>query len=262
MRFNIACLAIVVLVAGGSFAAKPQVVFGESREAILAGDCYKSGGFYFGVGKGVVRSDGSASDNFAKVKAVQDAKVDLVCRKAVDDVVWPRALDSNSIAVLSRLVYRHITVQASVCEMEVVFLEKSDNLTYTAVVAASEESLKSVSHVSFDVIKSVLLSPHRLKAYFKKHPRELYVLYLTQKQLPEALVGVDFTVWNDEQLDLFCGVPRCNANANAVGNANVVGEEEMTAGVLDNAGNMERGEQNGAGKGKSAVGNINETIEF
>ena len=66
MHFNIALSFVVALVAGGSFAAKPQETFTNNRDCILAGDCYKAGGYYFGVGNGIVRSTRSASDNFAK----------------------------------------------------------------------------------------------------------------------------------------------------------------------------------------------------
>lgn len=253
MRFNIALSFVVALVAGGSFAAKPQETFNNNRERILAGDCYKTGGYYFGVGIGIVRSARSASDNFAKEKAVQDAKSNLICRKAVEGVVWPKTLGEHTIAALSRLVYRYITVQATVNEIEVISVEKTDDASYTAVVAALEENLKNVPCASFDEVKLILLSPHRLKANFKKYPKETYEFYLTQKKLPDELVGIDFVNWNDDQLDLFCGVPRPNVNTNAV-------TEKVEADTVG-ARHSESENQNGV-KGKGFTGNINETIEF
>ena len=216
MRFNSALSFVVALVAGGSFAAKPQEAFSSNRDSVLAGDCYKADGYYFGVGSGIVRSARSASDNFAKEKAVQDAKSCLLGRKAVEGVAWPKSLDSHSIAVLSRLVYKYVTVRASISEIEVISVEKTDAVAYTAVVAASDANLKTVPRASFDEVKQILLDPHRLKANFMKHPKELYDFYLTQKKLPDELSKIDFTDWNAEQLDLFCGIPQPNVNTNAV----------------------------------------------
>ncbi len=254
MRFNIALSFVVALVAGGSFAAKPQETFNNNRERILAGDCYKTGGYYFGVGIGIVRSARSASDNFAKEKAVQDAKSNLICRKAVEGVVWPKSLDKHSIAVLSQLAYKYVTVQASVSEIEVISVEKTDAVAYTAVVAVSEENLTTVPRASFDEVKLIPLNPHRLKISFKKHPKELYDFYLTQKKLPDELSGINFVDWNAEQLDLFCGTPKPSVTTNAV--IEKV-EEEMLG-----ARHSEPETQNGAAKDKGFIVNINETIEF
>ena len=254
MRFNIALSFVVALAAGGSSAAKPQETFNINRESILAGACYKAGGYYFGVGNGIVRSARSASDNFAKEKAVQDAKSNLIGRKSVEGVVWPKLLDKHSIDVLSQLVYKYVTVQASVSEIEVISVEKTDAVAYTAVVAASEDNLTTVPRASFDEVKSILLNPHRLKISFKRHPKELYDFYLTQKRLPDELSGINFTEWNDEQLDLFCGIPKPNVTTNAV----VEKVEVDTLGERP----PESEKQNGAAKGKGFIGNINETIEF
>lgn len=254
MRFNITLLFIVALVAGGSFAAKPQEAFGINRESILSGDCYKAGGYYFGVGKGIARSTKSASDNFAKEKAVQDAKASLVGRKAVEGVLWPQSLDTNSIAVLSQLAYRYVTVQASVSEIEVISVEKAGDMTYTAVVAASEENLATVPNASLDEVKQILLNPYRLRVGFKKYPKELYDFYLTQKKLPDALWGINFTDWNADQLDLFCGIPKPSVSTNAV-------VEEVEVDMLG-AGRSEPEKQDGTAQDKGFVGNINETIGF
>ena len=254
MRFNIALSFVVALAAGGSFAAKPQEIFNINRESILAGDCYKAAGYYFGVGNGIIRSARSASDNFAKEKAVQDAKSNLICRKAIEGVVWPKLLDKHSIAVLSQLAYKYVTVQASVGEIEVISVEKTDALAYTAVVAVSEENLTTVPRASFDEVKLILLNPHRLKISFKKYPKVLYDFYLTQKKLPDELSGINFIDWNAEQLDLFCGIPKPSATTNAVGE-NV--EVEMLG-----ARHLELETQNGAAKDKGFTDYINETIEF
>ncbi len=253
MRFNIALSFVAALVAGGSFAAKPQETFNNNRDAILAGDCHKAGGYYFGVGTGIVRSSRSASDNFAKEKAVQDAKSSLIGRKAVEGIVWPRPLDDHSIAVLSELACKYVPVRASVSEIEVISVEKTASAVYTAVVAASEEDLKNVPGASFDEMKSILLDPHRLKTNFEKYPGELYNFYLTQKKLPDELAGIDFASWNAEQLDLFCGIPRPNVNTNGV----VENVEVDTLGVR----HSEATEPNGV-KQKKFIGNINETVGF
>ena len=253
MRFDLALSFVVALVAGGSFAAKLQETFNNNRESILAGACYKEGGYYFGIGNGIVRSSRSASDNFAKEKAVQDAKSNLIGRKVVEGVSWPKSLDNHLIAVLSELAYKHVSVQVSVGEIEVISVEKTGSAVYTAVVAASEENLKNVPYASFDEVKLILLDPYRLKANFKKHSRELYEFYLTQKKLPNELAGIDFASWNAEQLDLFCGIPRPNVNTNAV----VEKVKMNTLGVR----HSEAKEPNGA-KQKEFIGNINETIEF
>ena len=254
MRFNIALSFVVALVAGGSFAAKPQEAFNNNRDCILAGDCYKAGGYYFGVGNGIVRSARSASDNFAKEKAVQDAKSNLIGRKAVEGVAWPKTLSDDTTTVLSRLAYRYITVQATVSEIEVILVEKTDDSAYTAVVAASEGNLKKVPCASFDEVKLILLSPHRLKKNFRKYPKELYEFCLTQKKLPGELAGIDFANWNDEQLNLFCGVPQPNINTNAV----VGTVEEDASGTR----RSEFEKQNDSTKDKGFIVNINETIEF
>ena len=250
MRFDIALSFVVALAAGGSFAATPQETFSNNREVILAGDRYKAGGCYFGVGKGVARSSQSVSIEFAKEKAVQDAKSNLLGRKAVEGVAWPKTLGDCAIAALSRLVYRYVTVQATVSEIEVISVEQTDAASYTAVVAASEESLRNVPCASFDEVKQILLSPHRLKAIFKKYPRESYEFYLTQKKLPDELAGIDFENWNDEQLDLFCGIPRPDINTNAV------------ADKVEGPGTSASGMQNGAAMESGVIGNINETIGF
>ncbi len=254
MRFNIALSFVVALAAGGGFAAKPQETFNINRESILVGDCHKAGGYYFGVGNGIVRSARSASDNFAKEKAVQDAKSNLICRKAVEGVVWPKSLDKHSIAVLSQLAYKYVTVQASVREIEVISLEKTDAATYTAVVAASEEDLKNVPCASFDEVKQILLSPYRLKLSFKKYPKELYEFYLTQKRLPDDLAGMDFAYWNDEQVDLFCGIPRANVNTNEIA-------EKVEMDTLGSR-QSESEKQNGTLNDHEFIGNLNETIGF
>ena len=254
MRFNIALSFVVALAAGGSFAAKPQETFNINREAILAGGCYKVGGYYFGVGKGVARTSQSASIDFAKAKAEQDAKSNLIGRKAVEGVVWPKSLDTHSIAVLSQLAYKYVTVQASVSEIEVISVEKTDAVTYTAVVAVSEENLTTVPRASFDEVKLILLNPHRLKISFMKYPKELYDFYLTQKKLPDELLGINFTYWNAEQLDLFCGIPKTSVTTNAV-------VENVEVEMLG-ARHSEPEKQNGAAKDKGFIGNINETIEF
>lgn len=254
MRFNIALSFVVALVAGGSFAATPQEAFGIHRESILSGDCYKAGGYCFGVGKGIARSTRSASDNFAKEKAVQDAKSSLVGRKAVEGVLWPKSLDTNSIAVLSRLAYRYVTVQARVSEIEVISVEKAGAMAYTAVVAASEENLATVSNASIDEVKQILLNPYRLKVGFKKYPKELYAFYLTQKKLPDELLGINFTDWNEDQLDLFCGIPKPSVSTNAV-------VEKVDVDTLG-AGRSEPEKQDGTAQDKGFVGNINETIGF
>lgn len=254
MRFNIALSVVVALAAGGGFAAKPQEAFNINRASILAGDCYKAGGYYFGVGNGVIRSARSASDNFAKEKAVQDAKSNLIGRKAVEGVIWPKTLDKHSIDVLSQLAYKYVTVQASVSEIEVVSVEKTDAVAYTAVVAASEENLTAVPRASFDEVKLILLNPHRLKISFKRYPKELYDFYLTQKKLPDELSGINFTDWNAEQLDLFCGIPKPSVTTNAV----VEKVEVDTLGVK----HSEPEKQNGVAKEEGIIGNINETIEF
>lgn len=253
MRFNIALSFVVALAAGGSFAATPQETFNNNRESILAGNCCKTGSYYFGVGNGIVRSARSASDNFAKEKAVLDAKSNLIGRKAVEGVAWPKTLGDRTIAALSRLAYRSVTVQATVSEIEVISVEKTDAATYTAVVAASEEDLKNVPCASFDEVKQILLNPYRLKLNFKRYPKELYEFYLTQKQLPDELVGMDFADWNDEQVDLFCGIPRANVNTNAIA-------EKVEMDTLD-ARHSESEDQDGV-TDDGVVGNINETIEF
>ena len=254
MHFNIALSFVVALVAGGSFAAKPQETFNNNHQRILAGDCYKAGGYYFGVGNGIVRSTRSASDNFAKEKAVQDAKSNLIGRKAVEGVAWPKTLSDDTITVLSRLAYRYVTVQATVSEIEVILVEKTDNSAYTAVVAASEENLKNVPCASFDEVKLILLSPHRLKANFRKYSKELYEFYITQKKLPDELVGIDFANWNDEQLNLFCGIPQSNVNTNVVAGK----VEEDVLGTR----HSEFEKQNNSTKDKGFIVNINETIGF
>lgn len=254
MRFNIALLFVFALAAGGSFAVKPQETFSLNRESIISGVCYKAGGYYFGVGNGIARSARSASDNFAKEKAVQDAKSNLIGRKSVEGVVWPKSLDRHSIDVLSQLAHKYVTVQASVSEIEVISVEKTDAVAYTAVVAASEDNLATVPCTSFDDVRSILLNPHRLKISFKRYPKELYDFYLTQKKLPDELSGINFTEWNAEQLDLFCGIPKPSVTTNAV-----VEKVEVDS---SGARHLEPEKQNGAAKEKGIIGNINETIEF
>ena len=254
MRFNVALSFVAALVAGGSFAAKPQEIFTNNRAAILAGDCYKTGSYYFGVGKGVARSSQSASTDFAQAKAVQDAKSNLIGRKAVEGVAWPKTLGDHTIAALARLVYRYVTVRATVSEIEVISVEKTDAASYMAVVAASEENLKNVPCASFDEVKLILLSPHRLKANFKKYPKELYDFYLTQKKLPDELSGINFTDWNAEQQNLFFGIPKPSDTTNAV-------IEKVEVDTLD-ARHSEPEKQNGAAKDNGFIVNINETIDF
>lgn len=246
MRSNILAL-LVALVAGGGFAAQPQETFDNNRENILSGDCYKVGGYYFGVGRGVIRTTRSASDNFAKEKAVQDAQANLVARKAIEGVVWPDTLDKHSVSTLERLALRFVSVKADIDGVVVVSVEKSGAAMYTAVVAAPESNLQHVQRVLFDEIKLGMLNPHWLKSNFRKSAKELYQFYLTQKKLPDELVGTAYADWSDEKLDMFCGIPRVVADTNAV-SSKVDGEV--------------RGKRGGTGGGQGFVGNINETIDF
>ena len=239
-------LLVIALVAGG-FAAQPQVAFDNNRENILSGNCYKVGGYYFGVGRGVVRTTRSTSDNFAKEKAVQDAQASLVGRKAMEGVIWPNSLDKHSVAILKRLALRFVSLQADIDGVVVVSVEKSGVAMYTAVVAAPESNLQYVQRASFDEIKSGLLNPHWLKSNFKKSAKELYQFYLTQKKLPDELVGTAYADWSDEQLDIFCGIPRVVVNTNSVP-SKVEGKT--------------RGKSDGAEVRQGFVGNINETIDF
>ena len=246
MRSNILAL-LVALVAGGGFAAQPQETFDNNRENILSGDCYKVGGYYFGVGRGIIRTTRSASDNFAKEKAVQDAQANLVGRKAMEGVIWPDSLDKHSVAILERLALRFVSVQTDIGGAVVVSVEKSGVAMYTAVVAAPESNLQNVPRASLDEIKLGMLNPHWLKSNFKKSPKELYQFYLTQKKLPEELAGIAYADWSEEQLDVFCGVPRVVAATNAVPN-------KVDGGARNKSG--------GTGGGQGFVGNINETIDF
>lgn len=240
-------LFVIALVAGGGLAAQPQEAFDNNRENILSGDCYKVGGYYFGVGRGVVRTTRSASDNFAKEKAVQDAQANLVGRKAMESVIWPDSLDKQSVSVLERLALRFVSVRADVDGVVTVSVEKSGAAMYTAVVAAPESNLQHVQRASFDEIKLGMLNPHWLKSNFKKSAKELYQFYLTQKKLPDGLAGTAYADWSDEQLDMFCGIPRVVAGTNAVP-SKVEGET--------------RGKGDGAGGGQEFIGNVNETIGF
>lgn len=240
-------LFVIAIVAGGGFAAKPQEVFDNNRENILSGACYKAGGYYFGVGRGAVRSAHSASDNFAKEKAVQDAQANLVGRKAMEGVIWPDSLDKHSVAILERLALRFVSVQTDIGGVVVVSVEKSGVAMFTAVVAAPESNLQNVPRASLDEIKSGLLNPHWLKSNFKKSAKELYQFYLTQKKLPDGLVGTAYADWSDEQLDMFCGIPRVVVDTNAV--------PEKVEGEV-------RGRGDGAGGGQKFIGTVNETIGF
>lgn len=246
MRSNILAL-LVALVAGGGFAVLPQETFDNNRENILSGDCYKVGGYYFGVGRGVIRTTRSASDNFAKEKAVQDAQANLVGRKAMEGVIWPDSLDKHSVSTLERLALRFVSVKADIDGIVVVSVEKSGAAMYTAVVAAPESNLQHVQRASFDEIKLGMLNPHWLKSNFRKSAKELYQFYLTQKKLPDELVGTAYADWSDEQLDVFCGIPRVVAATNAV-----PGKVEGEA----------CGKGDGVEEGKEFTGNVNETIGF
>ena len=239
-------LFVIALVAGG-FAAQPQEAFDNNRENILSGNCYKVGGYYFGVGRGVVRTTRSTSDNFAKEKAVQDAQASLVGRKAMEGVIWPNSLDKHSVAILKRLALRFVSVRADIDGVVVVSVEKSGVAMYTAVVAAPESNLQYVQRASFDEIKSGLLNPHWLKSNFKKSAKELYQFYLTQKKLPDELVGTAYADWSDKHLDIFCGIPRVVVDTNSVP-SKVEGKT--------------RGKSDGAEGRQGFVGNINETIDF
>ena len=240
-------VVVITLVAGVGFAAQPQETFDNNRGDILSGECYKVGGYYFGVGRGVIRTTRSASNNFAKEKAVQDAQANLIGRKAIEGVVWPDSLDKHSVAALERLALRFVSVQADIDGVVTVSVEKSGAAMYIAVVAAPESNLQRVERTSFDEIKLGLLNPHWLKSNFKKSPQELYRFYLTQKKLPEELVGIPYVDWSDTQLDMFCGVPR------------VVVETNAAPGKLE--GEV-RCKGSGAGGGLEFIGNVNETIGF
>jgi len=223
-------------------------VFDGNREAVLSGDCYKAGGYYFGVGIGVVRTNRSASDNFAKEKASQDAKANLICRKAVEDLVWPQTLDKQSTRVLAKLAARAVSVQADVSGIVDVSLEKTGPAVYTAVVAAPESKLKNVPRASFEEVKKCLLNPHWLKVHFKNSPKELYEFYQTQKELPESLVGISYANWDDAQLDLFCGIPHPNVCTNAIPSGPVQGEKNIGTKL--------------PAKEEGVTGNLNETFDL
>lgn len=248
MLSKIGILLMGLFVAGGSFAAQPQELFSSNRDSVLSGDCYKIEGCYFGVGTAIVRTSQSASDNFAKEKAVQAAKSNLISRKSIENVSWPNAIDKTCVAVLSQLAARYISVQSSVSGIEVLSIEKTGANAYIAVVSVPEANLRNVPDTSFEEIRSLFLDPHWLKSNFKSHPQELYQFYLTQKKLPESLAGVGFDNWNELQLDLFCGIPHHIANTNAAPGS-VETERRSTGDAFPQ-------------KDSEFIGNVNDTIGF
>jgi hypothetical protein len=257
MRFDIAFSVVIALVSGGILAASPQVIFNNNQKNILSGDWIKAEGFYFGVGDSVARTRQSTSQDFAKQKAIQDAKSMLVNRKALEGVAWPKNIKSGTVKVLSRVMSQMISVRSKVSDVETLCVDEIEKSKYRAVVFVAEKNLKNVPFVSFEEVKKILLDPHWLKANFKRFSQELYEFYITQKELPKELEGIDFKNWNSEQLDLFCGITRVVKND--VGMKDSYAKRESEAKILNND---KRDKEGDIRKNHESVTVINETIGF
>lgn len=231
MRSEIISILIVLHVAGSILAASPQLVFADNKDLILSGQCHVARGFCFGVGTSFVRTGQTASDNLARELAVLNAKSRLICSKAVEGLVWPTTLDAKTVSLLTELVVCLIDVHSTVRGVVVVHVEKATTGCYTAVIAVPEDNLASVRKVSLDEVARLILEPHWLRANFRKHPKELYSFYLTQREIPPQLSQTRYSSWNDAQLDLFCGIQRPSVDAKSVPNNAKTGEISSKRGM-------------------------------
>lgn len=206
MHFKFALLGILIHMASGIFAASPYELFKTNRDLICSERCYYINGIYFGIGKAMARTENSASENFARKKAVLNAQNDLIITRAIEGIVWPKGLSESTIVVLKKITKDVIELKVKVSGIEVLTTKKVDDTTYIAVVSASKESLSKVPRISIEEISRQILNPYWLRRNFEKYPEALYEFYRTQRDLPSELANIPYDTWTNQQIDLFCGI--------------------------------------------------------
>lgn len=246
IRFKIAVFFMFAILAGCIIASPPEVVFDNNREKILSGTFASIGGYCFGTGSVMVMSGTSQSAKIAAEKSVLQATVNVIVHKALVAVDWPSSVSDETKRVLQESLARRLALRKSISGVQTVFSEEYSGGRFVSVVSLPDDQVQD-AECTIEQAEKILLDPHWLRRNFKKNAPALYEFYLARKKLPTELVGTAYADWSDEQLDMFCGIPRVVADTNAVP-CKVEGEA--------------RGNGDGVGDRTEFTGNVNETIGF
>lgn len=256
MRSKIICIFNAAILAGCGFASQPNDVFVAHKESILSHVFSCKGGYCFGVGYGVAISDTSQSIKICADKSVLQASANLLKNILLDKIDWPKSVRQESRVALLELLAESVAMNRTISGLCTIYSEELSDKRIASVVAVAESSASNITY-TIEEAEGVLLAPRWLRKNFHRKPRELYEFYLTQKELPKELEGIDFKNWNSEQLDLFCGITRVVKNDVGVKDSYAKGESE--AKILNND---KIGKEGNVRKNHESVTVINETIGF
>ena len=231
MISDIALSVTIVLMGGGLWAATPMQVFELHKDDILSGKCAQVEGFSFGVGLAKPRTDTARSAQAAMDKARLAATANLTARSAMRSIIWPDSLTKEEIAVFSVWLAKRIPVRAKLCDLETVMSECGRGGICTAVVAVSDASIPRTKKITIEDAFKVLLDPYFMQSHFKENRKAFYSLFAAAgRMLPKSLEGVDFNLWSDEQIRMFCGIPRNeDSSVSEASNGRANGDESTSS---------------------------------
>lgn len=194
--------------------AQEAEVFNRNAEAVLAGKLLAADGLHFGVARVVPEDDSVLEESIAKQQAILLASVHLLCRLAVERIVWPETLSERDQIALADFLTARLRLSATLKGLQTVAEIREGN-AFVAVVALSEPAASAVPRLTFPEARAFLLEEEHW--FDPTAPLDaLLALHATQAPLPKA---IDRTPWQSALDTATFPTPRLRALPRLAGRA-------------------------------------------